>query len=65
MPKFRGVVRIPEERMVGVAAHACRQAWIADVGKSEVSWIRLHRIHKAEDIDAQDMNSFKETLKSQ
>ncbi len=56
MPKLGWVVGIPEEGMVGVGAYAGCQAWIGNVGKSEVGGSRLDRIQQAEYIHAQDVN---------
>ena len=44
MPKLCRVVRIPEESVVGIAAHGRCQTWIRNVRKSKVRWSRFHRV---------------------
>jgi hypothetical protein len=63
--EFCRMVRVPEECMVGVATHCCRQAGVRNVVEPEVGWIFLDGIHKSEDLHAEDMNALQELLKRQ
>ena len=65
VPELGWVMRIPEERMVGVGADTCCKAWIGNVGKSEMGWIRFNCIEEAEYIHSENVVSLQQFFEAQ